>query len=79
MDDDRSRSMRHLFALLREAGSLTRDDRLALYQFIVCRNDIYSTDDLNDIEVRTVIHALRGWKADGRLTAMVRSAVHAMQ
>ena len=78
LDQDHRRAylMRRLFAMLRDAGVSKRDDRLRLYRFVTC-HPVGSTDDLTDIELESLIQALRGWQSSGRLVEAIRSATEA--
>lgn len=54
---------RRLFKLLGDADIQVenREDRLIVYRFIVGRDDVTSTDDLNDVEVAKVCDSLYEW------------------
>lgn len=54
---------KRLFKLLGAADIQVenREDRLIIYRFIVGRNDVTSTDDLNDVEVAKVCDSLYEW------------------
>lgn len=64
---------RQLFALLRKAGPLDRDQRLRLYRFIIWRNNIHSTNDLAPHEIEAVITQLRTWDQAGVLKGQIQS------
>lgn len=66
---------RQLFAILRKAGPLTRDQRLRLYRFIVWRNNIDSTNDLSRHELEAIVTQLRTWDSVGVLAYQVASAI----
>lgn len=70
---DSRKSTRQLFALLRKAGPLDRDQRLKLYQFIIWRNNIHSTNDLLPHEIEAVITQLRTWDQAGVLKDQIQS------
>lgn len=59
------RATRHIFAILR-AVKLERQERLAVYTFLTCR-DITSTNDLTAAELTTVAGALFSWEKSGHL------------
>lgn len=63
---------RQLFALLRKAGSLDRDQRLKLYQFILWRNNIQSTNDLLPHEIEAINTQLRTWDQAGVLADQIQ-------
>tara|TARA_Y100001938_G_scaffold37197_2_gene51391 strand:- start:5991 stop:6230 length:240 start_codon:yes stop_codon:yes gene_type:complete len=69
----RQRRSRKLFASLRGSNT-SRDDRLALYRFIVCRSDIASTNDLTDIELETVADQIWSWRQTGHLAEKIGQA-----
>jgi hypothetical protein len=60
MADRRDMQLRRLFAVLHKAGVHNRNDRLSLYQFIVCR-PITSTNDLTGPEIDGIIQAVENW------------------
>jgi hypothetical protein len=65
---------RQLFAILRKAGPLDREQRLRLYRFLVWRNNIDTTNDLSHHELEAVVTQLRIWDQAGVLTEQVAKA-----
>ncbi|MEE3066529.1 MAG: hypothetical protein VYA67_21740 [Actinomycetota bacterium] len=70
---------RQLFALLRKAGPLDRDQRLALYRHLIWRNNIDSTNDLAAHEIEAVVTQLRTWDQAGALKHQVHTIVREHQ
>lgn len=66
MNDDRSRKMRHMFALIRNANITGRRERMHIVRFALCR-DVTSCTELSVIELQTVIDVLDHWKRAGEL------------
>jgi hypothetical protein len=68
---------RQLFALLRKAGPimLDRDKRLALFRFILWRNNVNSTNDLAPHEIEALVTQLNIWDGAGVLAGEVAKAV----
>jgi hypothetical protein len=74
---DRDRQMRRLFGVLHHAGVTDRDDRLRLYQFVVCR-PVGSTNDLTGVEIDAIAQAVESWvSADPNWFALVIAATEA--
>lgn len=65
-----------MFALLNQARIKDRDNRLALISGILHR-PVFSTSDMNDIEVHAVVDILDYWKRSERLEEQCLSAIAA--
>ena len=74
---------RRLFKLLGASEVHEREDRLIIYRFIVGRNNVNSTDDLNDVEVAKVCDQLYTWQQqdqlDQQITDILNSATLALE
>lgn len=74
---------RRLFKLLNESQVEDREDRLIIYRRIIGREDITSTDDLNDVEAAKVGDVLYGWQQknelDQQITDILNSATLAAE
>jgi len=68
---------RQLFAILRKAGRLTRDERVRLYRWIIWRDNITSTNDLSTHELEAIVSQLRTWDQAGVLASEIELAVNA--
>lgn len=68
-----TKATRQLFALLRKAGPIDRDQRIRLYRFIIWRNNIESTNDLASHEIDAIVTQLRTWDQAGVLKDQVQS------
>lgn len=68
---------RQLFAILRKAGPLTREQRVLLYRCIIWRENIDSTNDLAPYELDALVTQLRTWDQAGCLAYQVAKAVDA--
>ena len=59
---------KRLFALIGDIQPpVSRDDRILIYRAIVGRDDINSTDDLDDLQVTGIGDQLYAWRVDGEL------------
>lgn len=83
-DPDRPKSRmrkaleKRLFALLGDAGYAdddNRDGRLAIYRSVLERDDIASTDDLDDVAVGKVADKLYAWQQQNALVDEVEAIV----
>ncbi|WP_234788966.1 hypothetical protein [Mycolicibacterium iranicum] len=73
--------VRHLFALLGEAGVGAKEDRprrLAVCEYVTWR-PISSTDDLSRDDIRAVITTLEYWKSCGQLQYRCRRIADKIQ
>ncbi|AHJ86593.1 RecT-like ssDNA annealing protein [Mycobacterium phage Jolie2] len=75
---------KRLFPLLGEAGlsdEKDRDGRIALYRAVLDRDDVNSTDDLDDVAIGKVADQLYAWSQqnvlDDEVTAILTDAVRA--
>jgi hypothetical protein len=69
---------KRLFALVGDIDPpLSRDDRIDVYRGILRRQDITSTNDLDDTAVAKVCDQLYQWGQDGQLTEQIRDALMA--
>lgn len=62
---------RQLFAILRKAGPIDREQRLRLYRNIIWRENIDSTNDLAPYEIQALVTQLRFWDHAGVLAERV--------
>lgn len=65
------------FKLFTEADCPGRDDRMIVTRWILHRDDIDSSDDLDAIDMKTVVDTLDGWKKAGELGAKTTDALQA--
>lgn len=67
--------VRRMFALMGEARITDRGDRFDLYRWMISDPRVYSTNDLDETEIRTIADTLEYWKRNGELEVRARTAV----
>lgn len=74
----RKAAEKRVFTLVGDiAPPLERDDRIQVYRSICERDDITSTDDLDDAELKTIGDQLYTWSKDGQLNDKIRDLLNA--
>lgn len=58
-------------ALIGGGGQITREERIAIYRQVHGRDDINSTDDLDNVQVSKVCDELYKWGEDGKLADVI--------
>jgi hypothetical protein len=67
--------VRRMFALLAEARVTSKADRLDLYRWMVADPRVYSTNDLNEADIRMIADTLEHWKRNHELESRSHTAV----
>jgi phage recombination protein Bet len=68
---------KRLFKLLGDAKVTERDHRIDIYNAVLQRDDVTSTNDLDDVEVTKIGDQLYGWQRDGVLDVEIAEILHA--
>ena len=73
----RKAAEKRVFTLVGDvAPPLDRDDRILIYRSIIDRDNITSTDDLDDVELKQIGDQLYTWSKDGQLNDQVRDLIN---
>ena len=62
-----SGSQKRLFALLHQGKVKSRNQRLTLLSWMTCRDELTSTNELSEAELKMCAEILEKWKAEGTL------------